>query len=327
MFRRTPNAFALTLAATFLIPLAIPGVGLDYQYFFITVLVLFAWFLMKWGSVKSISARGSKLEIALGGLLIVADYAVNAIRASNVGILDLLVIFVGVITIFYGARSLRLFWVPATYGIILLLGYQIENVTPNYAGLQDWLANVMVSAVNAMGIVASVSSHIVTMQTPNGTFLQLNVASSCTGLQGILAFGLLSTMALLDLKPKLSRLVPIFVIGFAGAFLINIVRLLVVFLTFEFLGVDAGSTMHVYFGYIIFIAWVLAFWALAFRYLVPTRPTVVSPLPRSPGISAVSGPNGRVQSPLRPSIDNSGKARRKGAIEDADYPSRHWPSA
>jgi exosortase len=284
-FSRT-DAFSISLAVSFLLPLAIPGVGLDYQYFFITVLVLFAWFLIKWESVKSITSTGSRPEVILGVALIAGDYALNLVRDSSVGILDLLVIFVGTITIFYGLRSLRLFWVPATYGIILLLGYQIEAYTPNYTALQDWLAGVMVSAVNGIGISATVSGHIVSMQVPDGTFLQLDVASSCTGLQGILAFGLLSTMALLDLKPKVSRLVPIFAIGFIGAFLINIVRLLVVFLTFEFLGVDAGTTMHVYFGYIVFIVWVLVFWAFAFKFLLPSRAQVIPGLPVSPVVTA-----------------------------------------
>ena len=283
-FLQTPNAFVLALAAFFLGPEAIPGVGLDYQYFFITVLVLFAWFLMKWDAVKSIPNRSSKPEVLLGVFLIVADYAANATRGSNVGILDLLVIFLGTVIVFYGLKALRFFWVPATYGIVLLLGYQIEAYIPDYTALQDWLASLMVSAVNALGIAATVSGHIVIMRTSGGTFLQLDVASSCTGLQGILAFGLLSTMALLDLKPKVSRLIPIFAIGFAGAFLINIVRLLVVFLTFEFLGVDAGTTMHVYFGYIVFVVWVLIFWEFAFKYLLPAKNSVLTRFPVSPAV-------------------------------------------
>ena len=125
--------------------------------------------------------------------------------------------------------------------------------------------------MRALGIAAQVSGHLVTINLANGTPALLDVASDCTGLQGILAFGLLSTMALLDLKPRVSRLVPIFALGFLGAFLINIVRLIIVFLTFVYFGEGAGSTAHFYFGYLIFIAWVLAFWMIAFKYLAPAR--------------------------------------------------------
>ncbi len=259
--------------------------GLDYQYFFITVIVLFAWFIIKWDRVKEISQRSGKTGILLGTSVIAADYASNALRRSNVGILDLIIIFLGTVIASYGFRALKFFWVPAAYGVVLLLGYQIENYTPNYVALQDWLAGIMASAMSAMGIGASASGHLVWINMSDGTPLLLDVASSCTGLQGILAFGMLSTMTLLDVKPSISRIIPIFAVGFAGAFLINIVRLLVVFLTFEFLGIDAGTAMHVYAGYTIFIAWVLVFWTLAFRYLVPRQGAVHADLAMSPRLS------------------------------------------
>jgi exosortase/archaeosortase family protein len=273
------NLFALTIAAGFLLPLAIPGVGLDWPYFFVMVIVLFAWFIIKWDSVKGISAKSKGAEVAIGAFVIAAVYSYKAIEGSPIGILDLLVIFLGSVVIWYGFKSLKLFWVPAAYGVVLLAGYQIENIVPNYVALQNWLASVMASSLNALGIGASASQQYVTLILPNGTSELLNIEGACTGLQGILAFGMLSTMALLDLKPKISRLVPIFAIGFAGAFLINILRLLVVFLTFEFFGVYAGTQMHVYFGYLIFLGWVLAFWALAFRYLVPRPVSIVGALP------------------------------------------------
>jgi len=266
--------FLLSVGAAFLLPLALPNVGLDWPYFFIMVLVLFAWFIIKWGAVKAIPGRGSRLDVAAAILVIGGVYAYNLIRGSPVGILDLLVIFLAVVIASYGVRSLKLFWVPAAYGVVLLAGYQIENAVPNYVVLQDWLAGVMASFLNAFGIVASASGQLVSMRLHDQTTVLLSIEGACTGLQGILAFGMLSTMALLDTKPKATRLIIIFAIGFLGAFLINIVRLLAVFLTFEFLGVGAGDAVHAYFGYLIFFAWVMAFWALAYRYLIPPRPAV-----------------------------------------------------
>ena len=111
----------------------------------------------------------------------------------------------------------------------------------------------------------------------------LNVEGDCTGVQGILAFGLLSTMSVLDLKVRPARLAVLLTVGFVGAFLINVVRLFGVFLAFEFLGVDLGNAVHVYLGYTLFIVWVLVFWSVAFRYLMPrqspTLATVGAPTP------------------------------------------------
>ena len=249
-------------------PIAIPGVGIDYPYFFIMTLVLFAWFTIKWSSVKALARKGKRWEIILGAAIIAADYAQNLFFGSRLGLLDMLFIFCGLVAAFYGIRSFKLFWVPATYGIVLLLGYQLENVVPNYVALQDWMAGIMASSMRLLGIGATVSGHIVYLSA-GSTVLGLNVEGDCTGVQGILAFGMLSTMAVLDIKAKMSKLIPLFIIGFVGAFLINIVRLFGVFLTFEYLGVAMGNEVHVYLGYLLFIVWVMVFWSLAFRYLMP----------------------------------------------------------
>jgi exosortase/archaeosortase family protein len=262
--------FGLTTASAFVLPMAIPGEGIDTEFWIITAFVLLAWFVFRWDAVKAITRRGRKTEVFLGASLIISDYAFNWFRGSSVGIVDLLIIFVGTIVAFYGYRSLRLFWVPATYGIVLLLGYQVVNLAPSLGALQDWLAGVMASVLNALGISSTVNGEIVSMSTSNGAPILLDVGGPCTGVQGIIAFGMLSTMALLDLKPTMARLIPVFALGFAGAFLINIVRLLLMFLTYEFASLYVAITLHIYVGYIVFIAWVVAFWAIAFRYLVPT---------------------------------------------------------
>lgn len=279
VLRSRTNAFLLAMAAAFLLPAALPGMSLDFPYFFIMVIVLMAWFIMKWESYKAIDLKSRRLEVILGVGIVAADYAENAILDSSVGLIDLTLIFSALVITFFGIRAFKFFWVPVVYGLVLLLGYQIENSIPNYVALQNWMAGVMASSMNFLGVSASVSGHVVVLNTGTNTLL-LSVEGDCTGIQGILAFGMLSTMALLDMKPKVSRLIPLFVVGFAGAFVINILRLIVVFLTFEFFGVDAGTTMHVYFGYVIFIAWVMVFWAMAFRYLAP-RP-VSSPSPTLP---------------------------------------------
>jgi len=263
--------FLLAIAFGFLAPAAIPGVGVDTEFWLITVFVMLAWFVFRWDAVEEISQRGGRPEAALGVLLIGADYGFNWFRGSSVGIVDLLVIFAGCILAFYGYKSLRVFWVPATYGIVLLLGYQVVGLAPSIVGLQDWLAGVMTSILNFVGISATVNGEVVSMSTSHGAPILLDIAGPCTGVQGMIAFGMLSTMALLDLKPSRARLVPIFAIGFIGAFLTNIVRLLLMFLTYEFTSLDVAETLHIYVGYAVFIVWVVAFWALAFRFLVPAK--------------------------------------------------------
>jgi len=268
------RAFLGSMTAAFLIPAGIPSVGIDPTYFFIMILVLMAWFMLKWSSVESLSLRGSWFEILIGAVAVASVYEYKLVTQTRLGLLDMVLIFAGLVVAFYGFRAFKLFWVPAAYGVVLLAGYQLENVIPSFVLLQNWMADVMASSMHAIGIGATVTGEYVQLNTTSGPLL-LNIESECTGVQGILAFGLLSTMSVLDIKAKPARLAVVFAVGFIGAFLINFVRLFGVFLAFEYLGVTVGSDVHVYLGYTLFIVWVLIFWSLAFKYLVPRQGTAL----------------------------------------------------
>jgi exosortase/archaeosortase family protein len=276
------NTFLITVLATILFPGVLPRVGLDYPYLFIFLITMATWFTLKWNTVNSLIVRSTFVERALGCSVIIADYAQNFYFGSRFGLIDMLVTFSAVVMIFFGLRSFKLFWVPATYGVVLLLGYQLENVIPNYIVLQDWLANLMASAVALFGIQATALGHVVSMQTNSGPLL-LDVQSDCTGIQGVLAFGMLSTMTLLDIKKSWIRLIPLFIVGFAGVFLINIIRLFAVFLTFEFMGPAMGNIMHLFVGYVLFVVWVMVFWWISFKYISPVAPTTVNQTPMIDG--------------------------------------------
>ena len=264
------EAYTLSIAAAFLAPALLPNVGLDFTYFFIMVLVLFAWFSLKWPEVKSLTEKGGLLAIVLGSAAVATIYSYKIFTATRLGLLDMLIIFAGISLAFYGFKSFRLFWVPASYGIALLVGYRVEAVVPNFVQLQYWMAGVMTAAMHTLGISATLNGQYVALTSSSGPLL-LNVESECTGVQGIIAFGLLSTMSVIDMKTKKTKLAAVLVVGFAGAFLINIVRLFGVFLAFEFLGPATGDLVHVYLGYTLFIVWVLVFWSLAFKYLMPKQ--------------------------------------------------------
>jgi exosortase/archaeosortase family protein len=239
---------------------------------------------MKWNSFESLTNKSKFLETVVGLSMVGAVYADKIALSSREGLLDMVIIFSALALAFFGIRSFKLFWVPALYGVVLLLGYQVENDIPNYVALQDWMAGLMASGMSALGVSSTASGSIVALNSNSSSPLLLNVESDCTGIQGVLAFGVLSSMALVDVKAKPSRLIPIFVIGFVGVFLINILRLFLVFVTFEYLGVSLGNTVHVYAGYTLFVVWILVFWSLAFKYM-PVRPAALG----SPVIPPGSG--------------------------------------
>jgi len=105
-------------------------------------------------------------------------YSYKILTQTRLGLLDMLIIFSALVVAFYGFKSVKLFWVPASYGIVLLAGYQLEAVTPNFVLLQNWMAGLMGSAMGLLGVGATVTGQYVQLNSPSGNIWGNNEPSS-----------------------------------------------------------------------------------------------------------------------------------------------------
>jgi exosortase/archaeosortase family protein len=266
--KRYTELFVVSLLAVLFVPYAIPTVTVNETWVFVLGLTLFAWLIIKWEAVVSLTKRSNMLEFVGGIGVVVAIMAENFALHKEFGLIDMTVAVAAVVVAFYGFRSWRFFVVPALYLVILIGGYQLESSLPEFTGLEIWEAALMANFMSTIGVNTTVNGNIVTLAGSAG-FISLEVASACTGIKGILAFGMLSSMAVLDIKVSVKRLILILSIGFIGVFFMDLVRLAVIFLSFYYLGISAGEVVHIYLGYAVFIVWVIAYWGISFKYLIP----------------------------------------------------------
>jgi archaeosortase C (PEF-CTERM variant) len=259
----------------FLAPFAIPRVGGSLTFTFTVILTLFAWLVLKWDKLKTLEPRVNVVDIFLGLALIVGDFAQNILLKSGFGLVDQLVTLVGLSISFYGVKKIRFFVLPAAYIGILIAGYFAENHFTQVAVLELWQAGLMASLLSSLGVHAAVAGNVVTFAS-GSIPLSFEIAGPCTGIKGMLAFGTLSTMAVLDIKVSKRKLALMLGVGFVGAFMINLVRLATIFLAAYYVGSSLALQIHTYLGYSLFLAWVLVFWFLAFKYLVPMPTSGVS---------------------------------------------------
>jgi len=232
---------------------------------------LMIWFIARWQEIAEIEEKSNYLEVLVG----IGIYAANIVRnAFNLngrpmfGLFDMLVAFISVCIAFYGLRGLKHFILPTAYLSILIVGYQLEFALTEVALLENFLANLMVSILNFFTIGASAKGNVVTVQARDRNSYGLRIDADCTGIKGMLAYGSLAILMILDVKAPLKRKALCTVIGLAGTLLVNLLRLLTIFLTCYFLGIDAALAVHTYLGYGLFIIWVFLFWIIAFKYLL-----------------------------------------------------------
>jgi exosortase/archaeosortase family protein len=241
--------------------------GASLTFTFVVLTTLLVWFSLKWDSLKALQSKTSYVEIGVGIAIVAGNFLRNLVGRQGFGLVDMLVTFVGLALAFYGTRAFRFFLLPSAYILILIVGYRLENTVQDLSGLEAWQAGIMVSLMSSLGIGASLSGNTVALNGASTIFLQIQ--GPCTGIKGVLAFGTLASMAVLDLKASRTKIALVLALGFIGTFLVNILRLGTIFLETYYLGVDTGLKMHTYLGYALFIVWVLIFWSAAFRFLIP----------------------------------------------------------
>lgn len=273
-----PYMFLLFTMLSFFNPITLIWFHSSVTFIVVVPCTLLVWFAAKWHEVVKIQEKGNQQEILLG----IAIYSINIARNVLVttwvfhgklgfGLIDMLFSFISVCVVFYGLRGLKHFVLPVAYNIVLIVGYQLEYTISEIALLQNFLAGLMGSMLQLLGIGASVSGDTVTVYGTQGAF-PLKIDVDCTGLKGILAYGSLAVLMIIDVKASYRRKALATAIGFVGTFILNIFRLFTIFLTCYFFGIEAALAVHSYIGYGIFIVWVLVFWAIAFKYLLaPTE--------------------------------------------------------
>ncbi len=272
-----PHYFLLALLAAFFNPFVIYTSyhGGTSVFLVVIPITLLVWLAIKWDTFVRLTSKSSHVEVVLGSTLLAADYARNAILDSRFGMLDMLVVVVGLIIAFFGLKAVRQhFLLPTVYLAVLVSVYRLEDTLPQMQILQNFLAQVMVAVLNPLGIRATLwqsSRDVVTVWgrpgVPGPNPFSLWIEQGCTGVKGMFAYGALAILMVLDVPAPLRKKLAVTLVGLAGTFFINIGRLLTIFLAAYAWGVDAGLTVHSYLGYGIFIVWILVYWSVALRYV------------------------------------------------------------
>ena len=265
-----PYLFLLFTILAFFAPLLLFGTSLTFIV--VVPFTILIWFIARWQQIGEIKQRSNLVETSLALGIYFSNLVRNALGFlggfQSIGLFDMLIAFVAVCIAFYGFKGLKQFILPTAYLSILIVGYGLEFAITELAFLENLLAHLVASMLNFFTIGAAANGNLVTVYTREGVRF-LAIDASCTGFKGMLAYGSLAILMILDVKSTYKRKLLCATIGSIGTFLVNILRLLSIFLAVYFFGMDAGLAVHTYLGYGLFIVWVLLFWTISFKYLLP----------------------------------------------------------
>ncbi|MEK6976229.1 MAG: exosortase/archaeosortase family protein [Candidatus Thermoplasmatota archaeon] len=137
------------------------------------------------------------------------------------------------------------------------------GATPVEAFVRVALLGPLHVILSGLGLGSSVDGQTVTYATRHGTLL-VDVGAACSGLQAMALFSGVLALYLIVERPGGRRLALWSLIGVAGVYVANLLRLVTIFLVGYRWGADALVQVHAQAGWIFFVAW-----ALLFARLVP----------------------------------------------------------
>jgi exosortase/archaeosortase family protein len=254
----------------FFAPLLLFGTSLTFIV--VVPFTILIWFIARWQEIGQIKERSNLFEMSLALTIYFLNLIRNAVGFSEtfhgIGLFDMLIAFVAVCIAFYGFKGLKQFILPAAYLSILIVGYQLESAITQVAFLENFLAHLMASILNVFGIRASANNNLVALYSRQGNLYYLLVDAPCTGIKGMLAYGSLAILMILDTKSTYKSKLLWTALGIIGTFVVNILRLLSIFLAAYLLELDTAMSIHTYLGYSLFIVWVLIYWTIAFKHML-----------------------------------------------------------
>lgn len=229
-------------------------------YFWVIPLTLLIWMSFKWGDLEDdgdLSRRPEIWEIAAGLALIVAVMVRTLTQEPSeriFGLFDILFVFIGLCVAMFGYRSLRAFWVPATFFGVIGVGYSIERWLVDLLRYDETLAAIVASICRALGTdISAVGPELV---LPGSKTARLLIDYGCTGIKGILAFGFISSIPIIESAANNRRKAIWLTVSFAGFYAASVLRLVAVVYAVMAWG-QVAVDYHTTIGFGFFMAWLI----------------------------------------------------------------------
>ncbi len=216
-------------------------------------------------------------EIVIGALIIISAFTlVTPIKhifypeTRNFGILNGGVVIFGVFIIFYGIRNVKVvFPYGFLYGAFMFLNLLWNTL--GYSFLGSYLALVSskeaYNILSALGYPVSISNTTITIISRHGNPISATISGLCSGIEGI-TFSIL-IMILLFMGSNIRykwRVISIIIASFL-MFIINILRIVLIFITAYYYEYEGLTKAHAWLGDILFIAFVIPYWYIIDRKL------------------------------------------------------------
>ncbi|MDG6220487.1 MAG: exosortase/archaeosortase family protein [Candidatus Thermoplasmatota archaeon] len=245
-------------------------------------------------------------ELIFGGLIMAGsfafDLATRDMLGGGYGQTDYTILLIGIIFTFFGYKNLRKIYLP-----ILLVGglmFSLQGLQlvygSHFESIADWFVDAIVGVAGVDGLGYPVwpgsvpgwaqqyySSITIPpgaigtgdLVTRPGTFTvfglnetaSLHVDWGCTGLRSLVMFSFILLALIWPMEISWKKKIPGIAIGIIGAFIINILRMIMLALLMYYYDLATTMEVHKHLGDFLFIIWMAIYWFAFFHFFGPER--------------------------------------------------------
>ncbi|MDD5081848.1 MAG: exosortase/archaeosortase family protein [Dehalococcoidales bacterium] len=224
------------------------------------------WLWLKRCEIRSrMSAGGWSLTFTLIGVAAVI-LAISLPRSDDFLVLLMLLGWLGIFAVIFGRASIVPFTLLAIYGFSL--AFPLLMTTWIGKPSMSITTNTVITVARVVGLPVTSTGQTLQIAGLNGQTTAATITPDCAGYTTIGVFISLFTLMMLDIPLPLRKAWYIFLIGLAGTWLQNIVRISASLTAAYFWGPGALDTTHNYISYAIFPLWYALF---AYLYLRQTH--------------------------------------------------------
>ena len=170
------------------------------------------------------------------------------------------VYILGLFLIFFESSALREAFTPVFLIVAGVSSSLVSHWLEHYfAGYIPYFLSLIVAILRLLGVEAVAHPpDAIVLQTVRGP-LALGFAWGCVGVSSMLIFLIVLVITLFEEPASLRTKLLWGAMGAFGVFVMNVVRLIIIFLAGCFYGSDVGAKLHYFIGYVLFILWLLIF--------------------------------------------------------------------
>ena len=204
------------------------------------------------------------LTLMLASFFVYYAVAVFYPAAQFYGVANYAIFILGLFLFFFEVPALK-----ESFTTLFLIAAAIASplvgkwINPHLEPMVPFFVQAMGLTLTVLGFPIEIAtSNALRLQMPGGSAMVLGIEAGCIGIDSFLTFAVIIVVIMMEDPSSLRTKLLWSVAGTIGTFIVNILRVSLIFVVIYYFGFENWGVIHSRIGYVLFIAWLTLFFLI-----------------------------------------------------------------